>query len=144
MIQPIYMVCGVPGSGKSWVCEQLTEKFTYVKHDDYFGKLHEASTATRSFVAAVVAVATKDKPVLIDCPFAERELRANLEAVGLKVKPWFIVEPTEVVKSRYYTRTGRELPKASVTRSVTIKNRADEWKAPNGPAVAVLNALKRV
>ena len=144
MIQTVHMVCGVPGSGKSWVCEQLTERFAYIKHDDYIGQKPHLATAPNNFVAAIIAAATKDKPVLIDCPFAERELRAKIEAVGLKVKPWFIVEPTEVVKSRYFSRTGRDLPQASVTRSVSIVNRANEWQAPHGPAVAVLEALKRV
>jgi gluconate kinase len=149
MIQTVHMVCGVPGSGKSWVCEQLTEKFAYVKHDDYIDykphlrAVHTTSTE-RDFLAAIVNAATKDKPVLVDCPFGERELRRKIEALGLAVKPWFIVEPTEVVKSRYHARTGKELPKASVTRSVTILNRAEEWGAPHGKAVSVLEALRRV
>lgn len=148
MIQTVHMVCGVPGSGKSWVCEQLTEKFTYIKHDDYIKPIHlkddRLTPVEKDFIAAIFSAATKEKPVLIDCPFAERELRGKIELMGLKVSPWFIIEPTDVVKSRYLAREGRELSRASVTRSVTIMNRVKEWDAPHGPAANVLAALKRL
>jgi uridine kinase len=137
MIQTVHMVCGVPGSGKSWVCEQLTEKFTYVRHDDFI-------KAERDLLAAIISAATKDKPVLMDCPFGERELKQKIEALGLKVKPWFIVEPTEIVKSRYLKRTGKALPQASVTRSASIINRANEWQAVRGPSSDIFRALSQL
>ena len=31
--QDLYLVCGPPASGKSWVCGQLTDKFNYVSFD---------------------------------------------------------------------------------------------------------------
>lgn len=154
MIQTVHMVCGVPGSGKTWVCEQLTEKFTYLKHDDYMNAaklrlveqspLGRATVLEKDFVAAIIQAATKDKPVLIDCPFAERELRKRIESIGLKVVPWFIVESTALVQERYKRRTGRDLPQNSVTRSATIVNRANEWKALHGKAEIVLKALQSV
>lgn len=144
MIQTIHMVCGVPGSGKSWVCEQLTQQFTYVKHDDHIRKGPLATSATNALVSAVIAAATKGKPVLVDCPFAERELRSKLEAVGLTVVPYFIIEPTEIVKSRYERREGRPLPQPSVTRSVTIQERAHEWRAIWGSSEVILARLRAV
>lgn len=147
MIQTVHMVCGVPGSGKSWVCEQLTDKFKYIKHDDYIKPLRlkddKMSEGDKDFIADIIKAAKGKKPVLIDCPFGERDLRAKIQLVGLTVKPWFIVEKAEVVKSRYQSRTGRELPMSSVTRCETIMNRVAEWDAPHGPALAVLNALRR-
>ncbi len=56
MAQKIYLVCGVPGSGKTWVCKQLTDKFQYVAHDDYpvaqysSALYKEAQNATKSLI----------------------------------------------------------------------------------------------
>jgi len=129
----VIMVCGVPGSGKSWVCEQLKDKFTYVSHDDYIGK---------SLVDATIAATADGKTVLIDCPFAERVLRDELIKRGVTVKPYFIVEPLTVVEARYLKRDGKALPKASATRASTIVNRAVEWGSPYGKSDVILKALR--
>lgn len=139
----VYMVCGVPGSGKTWVCDQLTHKFNYVKHDDFIIKGPNSLDKHKDVVASVIAHATKDKPVLLDCPFAERELKQKIESVGFRVKPFFIVEPVAVVQARYWEREKRDLPQASVTRAVTIRTRAEEWQAPYGPAALILDYLQR-
>ena len=34
-MKTVYLVVGVPASGKSWVCEQLKDKFEYVHHDGF-------------------------------------------------------------------------------------------------------------
>lgn len=136
-MKPVYMVCGVPASGKSWVCDQLKGRFTYVPNDDYIGK-------PRDYLAAVRAAVDGDKPVLTDCPFGERERRETLEGQGFSVVPMFIVEPTALVQARYLKREGRPLPQASVTRSVSIANRAAEWGAPSGSSVEILNQLMQV
>lgn len=136
MMQEVFLVVGVPGSGKSWVCEQLTQRFEYVKHDEHIN--------SGALVPMTITAALGDKPVLLDCPFGERLLRGSLEAAGLKVEPFFIVEPTEVVQARYMAQRGKELPKASVTRSVTIQNRAIEWGARHGTADEVLRMLSEI
>lgn len=130
------MVCGVPGSGKTWVCERLKYLFKHVAHDDHI--------ISGSVIPAVIAAATGSQRVLLDCPFGERIMRSALEAAGLTVKPFFIVEPTEVVQARYLAQRGKDLPKPSVTRSVTIKNRALEWSAPHGTAEEVLRMLAEI
>lgn len=135
MSNTVYLVCGVPGSGKSWVCEQLTDAFEYVRNDDYFED-------EDGRFAAMLALMDSQKPILTDCPFAERVLREHLEYASFTVKPYFIVEPTHIVQTRYRKRTGQQLPQASVTRSMSIIKRADEWGAPRGTSEQVLQMLK--
>lgn len=133
MTASVFLVCGVQGSGKTWVLTQLADHFTVVANDDYIGK---------DYVAAIVAATTKGQPVLADCPFGERSLRAALEAAGVTVRPYFIVEPTEVVAARYLARTGQPLPHQAQLRTRSIKDRAIEWAAPHGTAEDVLELLR--
>lgn len=136
MSKPIYLLCGVSGSGKTWVCEQLKDRFLYVRNDDYIRE----NAGNR--LGDLMALATHStSPVLTDCPFGERELRDQLVSAGYHVKPYFIVESTETVQARYLQRTGRPLPQAAATRSVSIAARADEWAAPRGTSSEVLQML---
>lgn len=135
-MREVVLVCGVPGSGKSWVCQKLDGYlYEYVSHDTYREQIN--------LVKHIRELSSKDcdRPILVDCPFAERSLRDSLLELGIAVKPYFIVEPTEVVQNRYLTREGRELPQASVTRSKTILNRANEWEAPRGTSEEIYEML---
>jgi gluconate kinase len=135
----VYVLCGVPGSGKTWVCSQLTDKFRFVAHDDDY-----KSHPDRVIKAALENSGTENRPVLTDCPFAERELRDKLEGAGFRVVPIFIVEPPEVVSGRYLKRTGKPLPQNSLTRAVSILNRAKEWKARHGTSIEIRDYLQNL
>lgn len=135
-MQPIYLICGVPGSGKTWVCDQLENDFTYVAHDDHVNKTYPMELFNYS--------RTSDKPILADCPFAERVLREELIARNLKVIPVFIVEDAQTVKARYEKREQRSIPKNFLTRAQTIGARAAEWKAFRGTSAEVLAHLKGI
>lgn len=129
----IYLLCGVPGSGKSWVADQVKHKFVYLSHDKHSH-------------ARLVELAVKNEihPVLIDCPFDERRLRAQLEFAGLQVTPIFIVEPREVVTERYMKRENR-CPSANIlTRAETILEKVIEWKAFHGSSQQVLDHLRKI
>ncbi len=132
-MRTVILVCGVSGSGKSWVCRQLTDKFHYVPHDEHF-KDHVRVTAHKA--------QTENKVVITECPFGERLTREGLEAVGIKVIPVFVVEPVELVKERYRNREGKPLPKAAETRATSIVKRAEEWNAPYGTSGEVLEHLR--
>lgn len=95
-------------------------------------------------MSAVYRALAGPKPVLLDVPFKERELRAELEALGAVVHPFFVVAPVEVVKERYAARGHGELPKASVTRATSIINRANEWAASYGSSAHILSLLRQV
>jgi hypothetical protein len=134
-MERVILVCGVSGSGKTWVCRQLTHKFNYVSHDDH-----------REHVAEVIAhhAKTSDRPIIADCPFGERLLKEDLEGRGITVIPYFVIEPPEKVARRYREREGKPLPKSAYTRAITITQRADEWNAPRGTSeelLTLLNAL---
>ena len=144
-MKPIYLLCGVSGSGKSWVCQQLKSKFTYVAHDQFFvgERIHHAQ-GQRKYIASLIAAAAGDKPVITECPFAERQLKEQLERAGLKVIPYFVIEPTDVVRTRFRAREGQEPSQNVLTRSVTIRKRAEEWKAPSGTSTAIRDMLQKV
>lgn len=133
MSQKVYMLCGVPGSGKSWTANQLPE-YTYIPHDQNWQGDHAG--------AVIKAAQTSPKPVLTDCPFAERILKEKLEAAGLTVDPKFIVEHPLVIKQRYEAREGRPVSSSTLTRARTIATRADEWKAYKGTSEQVREHLK--
>ncbi len=130
-MKTVYLICGVPGSGKTWVCEQLKDKYEYVPHDLYMHNLHHILLDRSE---------TAKKPMITECPFAEREFKQKLELRGLSVIPYFIVEPQEVVKTRYESR-GKPLPKNIWTRALTIRDRAIEWNCPHGTSLEILDKL---
>jgi predicted kinase len=130
----VIMLCGVPGSGKTWVIRQLGDKFHHVSHDDI--------PTREKLVRHCYAAAAGPRPVIVDCPFAERLLRDELEAAGLHVVPVFIVEPPHVVAARYLKREGKPATKATITRAETIKDRAAEWGAQWGTSAEILDYLR--
>ncbi len=133
-MQPIYLVCGVPGSGKSWVCDQLTHKFHYVRHDDYIQGDYTKGLAYEAKAS--------EKPVIGDCPFGERVLIKDLEDRGLSVTPVFIVEDGQVVRKRYEARDKKPIPPQHITRAINIRHRAEEWRCFYGTSSEVLEHLK--
>lgn len=142
-MQPVYLICGVSGSGKSWVCGQLKDKFTYVRHDQFFeGPTVDHRLGTKRYLEALNLATNGSQPVVTECPFAERDLREKLEKLGIKVIPYFVIEAPDLVRARFRAREGKEPGKNVITRAVTIRKRADEWKAPFGNSTAVLNMLK--
>lgn len=134
----IYIVCGVPGAGKTWVCKQVSSLYTYVPRDAHLGD--DDNDLVR---ALRKAAATSHKPVLTECPFGERPLKARLELCGYTVHPVFVVEHVSVVRARYAPR-GRMLPRGHATRAGTIERRADEWKAPKGTSAEIARYLALV
>lgn len=136
--QAVLLLCGVPGSGKTWVMRQLAHKFALVHNDDYIGYGHEHKASVVSLVADM------DKPVLVDCPFGERPFRDCLESHGLEVYPFFIVEEPWVIQERYEAREGKPVSKATLTRAETILERAAEWNVPRGTSEEILAHLREL
>jgi adenylate kinase family enzyme len=135
MAQDIYLICGVPGSGKTWVCEQLKDKFNYIPHDLHYTKhadviLEEAKHSL--------------KPIITEVPFGERLLKEDLEKRGANIKTVFILEHPQVVKQRYEAREKKRIPQSFLTRSSTIHKRAMEWSAPMGNSKEILDYLKNI
>lgn len=150
----VYLVCGVSGSGKSWACRQAAHKFSYVPHDRCWTHPNAKPDAgddpkwgplgSKNIHVDVVTEVAKSakKPVLTECPFAERQIKEQLEAKGLKVIPVFVIEEPEVVANRYQRREGKPLPKAAFTRAASIIDRAREWRGFYGTSTEVLEHLR--
>lgn len=131
----VILLCGVPASGKTWVMSHLSGKYKCINNDDYIGK-------NRDQIITDVKNSAKESPVIVDCPFAERERREKLESVGLTVKPVFIVESPNVINNRYLSREGKPATQSTLTRASTILDRAREWEAPYGTSSEILAMLR--
>lgn len=152
----VYLIAGVSGSGKSWVCRQLTDKFNYIAHDRCWRhpfKTPEqnaldpkwedgAESIHLEVILKTLAEGSDHRPILTECPFAERKLKEDLERHHVKVIPYFVIEHPGIVRRRYYEREGKFPQQAVLTRAQTIKERAREWKAPFGTSDEVLSMLR--
>jgi hypothetical protein len=133
----VYLVVGCPGSGKSWVSDQLQNQYKLVPHDLY--------PADKGYVEAIKAAAARaTKPVLAEVPFSLARLKAPLEAAGLAVHPVFIQEDPDVIAERYRNREGKPIPGGHLTRQDTYRERAEASGAFQGTSDEVLRYLKRV
>src|SRR5262245_42204825 len=128
----VYLVIGVPGAGKTWLCKQLPSSFNYVPHDRCWthpsgakpgpkypdwGPPGSKSTHLETIVKEAKASL---KPVVTEVPFGERRLRDELVSRGLKVVPLFVVEDPDTVAKRYANRERRPLPPAAAARVSTM------------------------
>lgn len=135
----IYMVVGVPGSGKTWVLDKLGDKFDILRHDDFINK------NPNSYVNAIVHLSgISKKPIVIEAPFSVSQTIDPLERAGLEVIPVFIVEDEVTLMSRYRAREGRFLPKGHLTRQETYYSRARNGRHFYGTSEEVLKHLKEL
>lgn len=131
----ITIVVGVPCSGKSWVCNQLAEKYDYIPHDEYMHS-HNA------YIGAVVAAANSgDRPVLAEIPFSMSDMERVLTKHRLPHEFVYIVEPEETLKDRYKTRENKDIPQGHLTRQKTYEARADFSDAVKGTSTEILRYL---
>jgi hypothetical protein len=135
-VKQIYMVIGCPGSGKSWVCQQLVTQYAYVAHDSFIGE---------NYVNAIKRYAEHaDKPLLIETPFSISQVKEPLETAGFNVTPLFIQEHNDVIRKRYREREGKDIPPGHLARQLTYEQRAVAWHAFQGTSEQVLDRLKQL
>lgn len=135
-MKPVYLLCGVPGSGKTWVMNLLAGHYTCIQND-----LHIGEPRYKLVMKVKSSAMHSTKPVIVDCPFAEREFRNQLGEAGVDVIPLFIVETPDTVARRYKNREGKEASKSILTRANTIVERAIEWDAKFGTSEGILKYL---
>lgn len=139
-MQTVYLVVGVPGSGKTWVTRQLGHKFDHLRHDDYIGPkqhgIYAAAIATKAKTAT--------RPILAEAPFSISEIKNPLEQAGVTVVPVFIIETPSIISERYLKREHRALPLGHLTRQTTYAKRCAELKAFRGTSSEVLAHLQRL
>lgn len=133
-----YMVVGCPGSGKTWVCEQVKDAYTYVHHDLFIGMAGDA------YVRAIIeASKTAKKPLLIEAPFSISAIAGPLEEKGFKITKLFIQEKPEVISERYRAREKKAIPKGHLTRQKTYAERARATNSFQGTSSQVYEYLKK-
>lgn len=119
-MQPIHLIIGVPGSGKTHICKQLEKDYCWVKHDQYpVGYYYKA-----------IAQAAKygDMPVLAECPFRATVLIEQLEKLaGCKVLKYYLVEDLKMTRERYETRTGKAFPQMHMTNYKKYRDRFPQY-----------------
>lgn len=136
-MKQIYLIAGVPGSGKSTVCNEVTHKFNYYPHDSYKVK--------GTYVSAILEQSNTldDKPILMETPFSVSELQEPLERAGYSIKLVYIIEAPEVLIERYERREGKPYPKGNLTRNETYRQRSSTAEF-SGTSIEVLNYLKSI
>ncbi len=134
-MKQVYMVIGVPCSGKSWVCDQLKDRFDYVRRDDHMDG---------GYLNAIVLRSATEKPLLIETPFSMREIMEPLQKRGFNVTPVFILETREVLRDRYRMREGTPIPQGHLTRQDTYRQRASDMQPYRGTSLEVLRYLQSV
>lgn len=134
MPQPIYLLVGVPGTGKSWVCDQLQDQYEVVRHDDFINGGH---------IAAIMQAADGARPVLTETPFSMSRIIEPLTEAGYAVIPVFVIEDEELLERCWDSRgTPFSVRKGHMTRQNTYMDRAKSSGAFCGDSVTVLNYLK--
>lgn len=120
MTQPnlptIYLLIGAPSAGKSWVANQLTDKFTYVSYDgtrkkDHLDLLREASKQTN--------------PILYDPTFKiSTIIRRHSDEFIFKIV--CIQEDEHTLKARM-TQRGGEWTDTIMKRNEQVRKRYEKY-----------------
>jgi len=145
MKQKVYLLIGVPGSGKSWTAAQLGHKLNYVHHDGFIGHINQPDVYAEAILAAAD---TSSRPILAEAPFSISSIKDPLEANGINVVPVVIVEKPEVVEARYKNDKNRvqnisHLP-GHIKRMKTYEARAKQFGWFHGTTDEVLDYLRNV
>ncbi len=142
MKQKIYMICAVPGSGKTWITNQIKDLFTFVHHDGFIGHINQPD----AYVEEILKKADgARKPLLIEAPFSMSAIEDPLKEAGYQVEGVVIHEDPNILARRYQTdpnRTGAPIPKGHITRMETFVKRAIARKWFHGTSKEVLEHLK--
>lgn len=132
-MKPVYLLIGVPCSGKTYVAKQLTDKYEWVPHDAY----HVEDYAN----ALNYAVYAFGKPVLAEAPFRASVLVEQLQRKGIKVVECYITAPIATLEQRYEERKGLPYPKQFYTNLARYNERYAEIEI-KGTSDEVLKLLK--
>jgi len=140
MAQTIYLLVGVPATGKTWIMDRLTDKYACLRNDDFISRMEHYAPA----IADVARIS--DKPLLVEAPFSMNRVMDPLLEEGLLVKPVFIIEKESTLIKRYDERGRNEahIIKGHLSRQQTFKARVGEYNAFSGDSSDVLMHLKQL
>jgi hypothetical protein len=147
MTPKIVLLVGCPGSGKTWVANQLQDLYDHLPHDDYQDSIARYIKDISRLVrlsGIYNAGAEQPKPILIETPFSVSKIVGPLAELGLYPTCVYIVDNKALVEERYYRREGKTIPLGHLTRMDTYESRAQEQGAFYGPPDKVLAHLKAI
>ena len=135
----IYIVCGVPGSGKTWVLSHLekvskdtSSRVSFVHHDDFIGR-------PDAFRSEILRWHLGGDHVVADCPLQVRGLLATISAI-----PVFVIPDPVITAAQYEYRERRAIPKQHLGRIPHMRKLASDYGAFVGDSTNVLKHLKEV
>lgn len=137
MSREIFILVGSPGVGKTWVSDQLKDKYQVIEHDRFSDKKQYIKELSRSAQSG-------DRPILANTPFGLSEIMNSLQDQRISVKPVFIIESNHILRNRYMSRERKEIPTGHLTRQQTYLDRAKELRAFVGTSEQVLKHLEEV
>lgn len=130
----VILICGVPGSGKTWVAKQLMDLGTYVPHDLY---------AIDRYPSVLVGIAkNNNKPIIAEAPFRVSVIQKVLYEKGIRVSSYLINEPAQIVKQRYENRDKKPIPRQHLTNRLRYLSTDRNWVAI-GSSTEILEIIKR-
>lgn len=130
-IKPIlYLVCGLSGSGKTWICNQLLNNFEYLASD---------SSSKKNHLTKLLELSKNGKPLLYDLSVSiSTFIKKNTETFD--IQPVFIIETKDVILERLKQRgTGTNI---SDSRLIAIDKRTIKYGVFSGTSDEVLAYLK--
>jgi group I intron endonuclease len=91
-MKTVYLLCGVPGTGKSWIAEKVSHLVKYVSYDK------------QGYVEPTATIELHDRPVHISTTIK------RWRSKGINVVPLFVAGNIEKVKDQLLKRGGRVTP----------------------------------
>ncbi len=128
LFKKVYMICGVSGSGKSWVCNQLSELIEYVSFDGNSNKYHV--DLIRSIKGNVLY-----DPTINISTFIRRNSHE------FDIRPIFIIENEDVIRKRIEKRNGK-WKNSMLNRMNAINSRSNKYGEFSGTSSEVLQYLE--
>jgi hypothetical protein len=131
----IYLLVGVPGSGKTWVANQLKDKYSVLAHDDFKN--------TNNYIRSIIEYDKASlKPIIVETPFSMSQILEPLDAAGLDVTPVIIYDTPKQIAEQYFNREKKDIPQGHLTRNETYYMRAHNHGYFIGNSFQVLEHLK--
>jgi len=136
-MQPVFLLCGPPGCGKTWISEQIQDRFNFVVHDEHPIDVYPSALLNASRVSEL--------PILGNAPFRCGVVIQYLRIRKVDCKAIYIVEPYDVVAQRFIKREGREKFSSWHQKNIRHQNKRAETQADfKGTADEVLEYMKEV
>lgn len=126
----VYLVTGASGSGKSWVCSQLTDKFDYVEHD----------ATKRDAVRAAILSSHRSHVMYDPTVGVSTFIKRNSDVFDIKLV--VIKELEEVIRARIQGRGGVFTP--HILKRMSRMSSLSSNAAFAGTSDEVLNFLKNI